>query len=79
MADGISSQDITCPMCGFRFNPDEHPGCRSCPLHAGCATACCPRCGHTTINPRRSRLSRWLASVLKAGENDASEPFQETH
>ncbi|MEN6481871.1 MAG: hypothetical protein ABFD29_06820 [Anaerolineaceae bacterium] len=59
---------ITCTLCGTRFDPLTNPSCESCPLHTGCATACCPNCGATNINPSGSRLARWLEARIK-GKN----------
>lgn len=55
---------LTCTACGFRFDPAEHPGCASCPVHSGCATACCPNCGTSNINPSASRLARWVERLF---------------
>jgi hypothetical protein len=61
---------LTCTVCGFRFDPAEHPSCGTCPLHAGCTMACCPNCGTSNINPDASRLATWMKSILK-GKNHA--------
>ncbi len=55
---------ITCAVCGFSFDPSAHEGCRACPLHSGCVTACCPNCGATNINPRRSGLARLVERLF---------------
>jgi Fe2+ transport system protein FeoA len=54
----------TCPLCGHSFDPAAHLACQTCPLHAGCHLVCCPACGHTTVDPGRSRLVRWLTALL---------------
>lgn len=62
------STDLTCPMCGHRFEPEaEQSPCSRCPLHrSGCAAlACCPVCGYTVVDVRRgwlsARVARWLS------------------
>lgn len=59
--------EVACPLCGHRFDPEEHQACGSCPLHGGCGNVCCPACGHSTIDPASSAtvaaargLARWL-------------------
>ena len=56
---------ITCTVCGFTFDPAQHPACSTCPLHEGCPTACCPNCGATNINPQESALARLVERVFK--------------
>jgi hypothetical protein len=43
-------------MCGSRFDTDQMRACETCPMHKGCALVCCPECGYSTIDPRRSQL-----------------------
>ena len=61
---------ITCALCGFTFNPAEHPACSTCPMHAGCPTACCPNCGATNINPSESALARLVQRLFKKKEHE---------
>jgi Fe2+ transport system protein FeoA len=68
---------LTCPICGFAFDPSENPSCPSCPLAAGCTAACCPNCGHDTVDPGRSRLvalATRLARALRRGPSVAPAP-----
>ena len=60
----MSPNTLTCAVCGFEFDPTENNGCESCPIHSGCATACCPNCGTTNINPSASRLARWVERLF---------------
>lgn|GEM_PF-2708053 len=40
-------QQVQCPLCGNRFNPDESQACASCPrLFRSCGMVVCPRCSH---------------------------------
>ncbi len=55
---------LACPLCGYRFDPATEPSCRWCPLQGGCAMVCCPACGHTTIDPSRSRLAALFDGYL---------------
>lgn len=63
---------MTCSICGFRFSPEEHPGCAACPLHEGCQTVCCPNCGTSQINPERSSIARFIQNLLTKKEHHAS-------
>jgi Fe2+ transport system protein FeoA len=64
---------FACPLCGHSFNPSAHGGCVSCPLHAGCRLVCCPNCGHSTVDPRDSRLARWaMAALARLGARGGS-------
>ncbi len=55
---------LACPLCGYRFDPATEPACRLCPLQGKCAMVCCPACGHTTIDPSRSRLASLFDGFL---------------
>lgn len=57
---------VRCPLCGFRFDPAQNQACPTCPLAKGCTAVCCPACGHSTINPRRSALGRLASALLTA-------------
>jgi hypothetical protein len=38
---------LRCALCGNEFDA-QGLGCRpSCPMSAGCAVVCCPRCGYS--------------------------------
>lgn len=54
---------VACAMCGTVFDPAETSACASCPLGAGCALACCPACGYSSVDVRRSRLARVATRV----------------
>ncbi len=56
---------IGCPLCGELYDPDEHAACQGCPLNAGCALSCCPRCGFSTADPGRSWLLRNLGKLSR--------------
>jgi hypothetical protein len=72
----MSTNWMTCPMCGCLFDPDEHVACQSCPLHKNCHLVCCPNCGYNSIDPGRSSLAqaaiRWLhlGSINKMNAGD---------
>ena len=57
-------KNIQCPLCGTFFDPMENLACPSCPLHDNCTMTCCPTCGHTTVDPGKSRLARWASRLL---------------
>ena len=62
----MTSQMITCSMCGHHFDPAAHLACQGCPLQKGCQLVCCPACGYENVDVRRSSLARlaarWLSS-----------------
>ena len=72
------NEKITCPMCGHEFEPYAGGVCAQCPLNKKCTVlACCPYCGYEVVNPRGSRLARWLNRRLpglfaQAGSGTAS-------
>ena len=72
----MTDDKFTCPLCGFRFNPLEHPACTSCPLVKGCSMVCCPVCHHTTIDTKRSRLARLAVNLFSKGEKSGTIPLQ---
>lgn len=51
-----SDSELTCPMCGNRFDPTAHLACERCPFNSGCMLSCCPACGYELPNPDRSQL-----------------------
>jgi hypothetical protein len=59
------SGEVSCALCGHRFDPGEHAACRGCPLGSGCALSCCPACGFSTADPARSRLLRVLEKLRR--------------
>lgn len=68
----MTSISISCPLCGHAFDPSANSGCASCPLNRGCRIICCPNCGHSTVDPRESRLARWVTAILgRLGVSDA--------
>lgn len=60
----MSTQLLTCTMCGHRFDPVEHSACQSCPLQKGCMLVCCPKCGYETVDVEQSALARLAARWL---------------
>jgi Fe2+ transport system protein FeoA len=69
------AQSFPCPLCGHQYNPADHAACRTCPLNKSCSLVCCPACGHTTIDPARSRLAQWLTMLLpKQHQATAEQP-----
>jgi Fe2+ transport system protein FeoA len=60
----MTALSFSCPLCGYAFDPATNAGCASCPLHSGCQIVCCPNCGHSTVDPRESRLARWATALL---------------
>jgi hypothetical protein len=63
-------EQITCTMCGYRFDPDAHAACQACPLQRGCQLTCCPACGFEMVNPERSILARLAKRWLSPAKDD---------
>ena len=63
---------MRCAMCGYEFEQSQLTCHGACPLGAHCMVVCCPRCGYSTVDSSRSRLSRRLASLFgKANRRSA--------
>lgn len=62
----MNGEAITCPMCGFRFDPRQQAACGACPLQKGCQLVCCPACGYQTIEARQTRLGRLAEAFFSA-------------
>jgi Fe2+ transport system protein FeoA len=61
----MTALSFSCPLCGHTFDPAANAGCATCPLSGGCRIVCCPNCGHSTVDPRSSRLARWAEAALR--------------
>lgn len=72
--DGLMADTVVCPVCGYRYESSPAGACGKCPLHPDCAMACCPACGHATINPHKSRLVRWLQRRLRPSGKGLTAP-----
>lgn len=66
--------ELTCLMCGARFDPRANPACPTCPIHSACTQVCCPECGHTTVDPSQSRLASWALRLFHKEEAHNEEP-----
>ncbi len=62
-----------CPVCNYSFQPENTELCPACPLNRGCTGVCCPNCGYTSVDIQRSRLARWLGSLLPSQEGSPLE------
>ena len=60
----MTQKTVTCPLCGYSYNPAEQAGCAACPLHSGCSLVCCPSCGYKTVDAQQSWLARMASSLL---------------
>ena len=67
---------LTCPVCGYAYESGPEAACGPCPLHTDCAMACCPACGHTTINTQKSSLAQWVGRLFKTGEQAVQVPLE---
>jgi hypothetical protein len=64
---------IECPLCGHRYNSQEHIACEGCPLNRTCQVSCCPNCGYETVDPQKSSLARLAARWLPLRKNSQPE------
>lgn len=58
---------VKCPLCGYRFNPDEVKNiCAACPVNYGCNKICCPNCHYSWLES-----SSWIGKLfgLTKGES----------
>jgi hypothetical protein len=54
---------VTCPLCGYRFDPRAVNVCSGCPLDHGCEKTCCPNCHYSWV--RSSALARFFSRLFK--------------
>ena len=66
---------LDCPMCGWKFDPDEHRACNACPVNHGCQLVCCPSCGYQTVDPQQSGLARFVSRWLPTRQNEKTMPI----
>lgn len=57
---------MRCAMCSYEFDATALSCHASCPLSKGCGVVCCPNCGYSTIDPARSRLTRWVSRLFSS-------------
>ena len=76
----MSRDAFRCALCGFAFDPAANAACHQCPLIKNCPMVCCPACGHSTIDPARSKLGRLAQFLLapKVRAESPSHPGQDT-
>ncbi len=61
--NGENAMDMTCGMCGGRFDEADGAGaCAGCPGAGGCHKVRCPHCGYEMPPP--ARLPRALAALF---------------
>jgi Fe2+ transport system protein FeoA len=66
---------MRCAMCGFEFEQTDLTCHAACPLGAACSVVCCPRCGYSTVDPRRTGLaSRVMGLFNRRAESAAPQP-----
>jgi Fe2+ transport system protein FeoA/rubredoxin len=58
----MAERFLTCPLCGFGFEPEDALCAHGCPLRSHCALVRCPACDYEfTEQPRRGA---WLRRLL---------------
>ncbi len=84
MVESSAKHELSCPMCGHRFDPSEQVSCDGCPFNSNCMLTCCPACGYESPDPERSTLvglgSR-IRSFVRSGSRrrGAAEPEIDDH
>ena len=71
----MAERFLTCPLCGFGFEPEDALCAHGCPLRSHCALVRCPACDYEfTERPRRgSCLRRLLGGDVEQGTADPCE------
>jgi hypothetical protein len=60
--------ELTCPLCGYHFDPAGLTCQAGCPLAAvqGCQLLCCPNCHYPIVDERSSKLAGALRRLWPA-------------
>lgn len=66
----MSDPVTTCALCGYKYRPESHNGCISCPLQSECNIICCPECGYTDVDPTKSKVVNWISSNILNSRGD---------
>jgi len=69
----MAERYLTCPLCGFGFDPEDALCSHGCPLASHCALVRCPACDYE-FTEQPSSVS-WLRRLLGGGPR-APEPDQ---
>ncbi|RKY04294.1 hypothetical protein DRP77_04235 [Candidatus Poribacteria bacterium] len=60
---------MRCPFCGFQFDENDSPACRSCPFGRSCRLVKCPNCGYETIKPG-GLFSKLIGRLTRGGSGE---------
>ena len=58
----MAERFLTCPLCGFEFDPEDTLCQHGCPLHTACNLTRCPMCAYEF--PRTPKAVSWLRRLL---------------
>ena len=61
---------VTCPLCGFEFEPGDTVCEHGCPLRSACGLVRCPGCDYEF--PETPKAVSWLRRLFGRGEECAS-------
>ncbi|MFQ5747196.1 MAG: FeoA family protein [Gemmatimonadota bacterium] len=61
----MSAEYLTCPMCGYEFEPADTLCAHGCPLGSLCRLSRCPNCEYEF--PETPRAVSWLRRFLSRG------------
>jgi Fe2+ transport system protein FeoA len=67
----MAERYLTCPLCGFGFEPEDALCAHGCPLRSHCALVRCPACDYEFAE--RPRRGHWLRRLLGAADEPADE------
>ena len=67
----MAERYLTCPLCGFGFEPEDALCAHGCPLRSHCALVRCPACDYEfTEHPSRGS---WWRRLLGGGTPEATD------
>lgn len=68
----MAERFLTCPLCGFEFDPADTLCQHGCPLHSACNLTRCPMCGYEF--PQTPRAVSWLRRLFGRRRDRAAPP-----
>ncbi len=67
----MAERYLTCPLCGFGFEPEDALCAHGCPLRSHCALVRCPACDYEFAE--QARPVSWLRRLLGGGAPQEAE------
>ena len=57
---------VTCPLCGYRFDPGKENVCEGCPINSKCDRICCPNCRYGWVTS--STIVDFISKLVQRGK-----------